>query len=445
MGFSLNRAIPGSTCQCGHNGCYHEPEKMGTSVAREEFDELKNKFELLQEELGRVASRSAFDRVPRLEEQVDNNKVDADAEFKRINQAIAGVYYHIGLLKSRAPYYEDHIEALHDNVQKIESRVIDVDDACMKVEDRVEVLERSNPRTTAPFFSCRRKASTPPSPGDDPYATEDSRSEESVAGSRAGRSQLHYVKEEEASKIQSFRERVSSVGSGSQAWTVHVSLLPSSSQPFPFEKDTAAYKRCLSRGLHQVIVIPDTDSRSFKSAVEEAFSDNLRGRPWQPLVARLCDAQNLLGLPMIRQLPPHLIGGDYNADFLRDHCSVNDQSGKILDLYIAMSEHTISWAELKLVPPYKQKLEDAWIFDPLLDGPSAADVLNFNRPGSEPNRPAAGDILPSWSSTLKRNASEMSRTPSFGSSNEAENNRAKLRRQCTNSSVEVIRQRGEVV
>jgi hypothetical protein len=98
--------------------------------------------------------------------------------------------------------------------------------------------------------------------------------------------------------------------------------------------------------LHQVIVIPDTDSHSFKSAIDEAFVENLRGRPWHPLMARLCDAQNLLGLPMLKQLPAHLIGSDYNASFLRRHCSVNDQSGKILHLYIAMSEHTISWAEL---------------------------------------------------------------------------------------------------
>jgi hypothetical protein len=251
VGFVLNRSIPGSTCECGHNGCYHEHEKVQTSVAREEFEELKTKYAFLQEEMGRIASRSAWDRVGRLEDQVDTAKIDLDAELRRINQAIASVFYHIGMLKNRAPYYEDHIEALHDNVQRLDARVIDLDDASMKVEDRVDALERSRSRPVAPLLSRRRKASTPPSPGDDNY-TEDSMSRwenDSMADShRAPRSPLHYVKAEEASHIQSFRERVSSVGSGSQAWTVHISLLPSSSQPFPFEKDTAAYKRCLSRG-----------------------------------------------------------------------------------------------------------------------------------------------------------------------------------------------------
>jgi hypothetical protein len=208
---------------------------------------LKAKFALLEQEVERLAGRNPTERVAKLEEQVDNTKADVDAEFRRLNQAISGVYYHIGLLNKRAPYYEDHIDALHDDVQRLDGRIIDLDDASMSVEDRIDTLEKCVPIT--PVLSRRRKASTPPSPSTDEF-TEGSIQwdEESVATSRIPRSPLRHVRAEEASIIQSFRERVSSVGSGSQAWTVHISLLPSSSQPFPFEKDTAAYKRCLSRG-----------------------------------------------------------------------------------------------------------------------------------------------------------------------------------------------------
>jgi len=301
------------------------------------------------------------------------------------------------------------------------------------------MLESSAPM--APFFSRRRKASTPPSPGFED-ATNSSVKSEDITTSRShskSRSPLNSLIPDEASHIQLFRERVSSVGSGYQSWTVHVSLLPTSSQPFPFEKDTAAYKRCLSRGLHQMVVIPDKDSSSFKNAVNEAFSKQLRGRPWQPLVARLCDAKNLLGLPMLRQLPNWLIDSDYNADFLQRNCAVNDESGKILDLYIAMSEDTISWAELRNVTPYKAGLEAAWTHDDLLDGPFPEDSNNLDT-----SRPAAGDILPAWSPTLKRNASEISRTSSFGSSSEGEDRRAKMRRQGT-GNVEVVQRRAEAV
>jgi hypothetical protein len=197
------------------------------------------------------------------------------------------------------------------------------------------------------------------------------------------------LRAQEASTIQSFRQRVSSVGPGSQAWTVHVSLLPTSSQPFPFEKDTTAYKRCLSRGLHQMVVVPDSDSHSFKVSIDQAFSIILHGRPWLPLVARICDAKNLRGLPMLRQLPTYLIGSDYNAEFLQHNCAVVDESGKILDLYIAMSEDTISWAELREITPFIPGLESAWIYDPYLD-----EFLNKGLVGASINE---------WHSSSRRN------------------------------------------
>jgi hypothetical protein len=55
---------------------------------------------------------------------------------------------------------------------------------------------------------------------------------------------------------------------------------------------------------------------------------------------------------MLRQLPEDLVGSDYNAEFLRQSCAVVDESGKILDLYIAMSEDTLSWAELNEISPF---------------------------------------------------------------------------------------------
>lgn len=135
-----------------------------------------------------------------------------------------------------------------------------------------------------------------------------------------------------------------------------------------------------------MVVIPDTDAASFKKAIDKAFIDNLRGRPWHPLVARLCDAENLCGLPMLRQLEPHLIGSVYDADFLQHNCAVNDESGKILDLYIAMSDDTISWAELKEVPQYKFGLEGAWEYDIYLDGPCVDAEGNPSNHGTDTSR-----------------------------------------------------------
>jgi hypothetical protein len=403
---------------------------------------------MLEEELDRERQGGRgglVDRLGRLEELVDKTKADTETELKTVFRGISGLWQRVDVLNSRTLNYEDHIESLDDNVERMKHRLIDLDDASMHMEDRVEALENSaTPIST--IVSRRRKASTPPSPTLDDNSDCSFQSEETATTSHSEtRYSLDMVRAEEISNVQSFRQRVASVGSGSQSWTVHISLLPTSSQPFPFEKDTAAYKRCLSRGLHQMIVIPDSDSLSFKTSVDEAFSEILRGRPWQPLVARICDAKNLRGLPMLRQLPAYLVGSDYDAEFLQHNCAVVDESGKILDLYIAMSEDTMSWAELKEVRPHTPGLEASWIYDPYLDGPCLdADGSSCGQ-GPEMSRPAAGDILTSWSPSLKRNASEISRSPSFGSSTDGEGSRAKMRRPCTGASVEVVGRRAEAV
>ncbi|CZS93509.1 hypothetical protein WAI453_001041 [Rhynchosporium graminicola] len=446
VGFALNRTIPaGSTCDCGHQACYHIPWKEHASVERRELEALRKKIDMLEVGLDRARSgdRGGFvDRLGRLEELVDRTRGETETEFKSVYRAQSSLFSHIGNLTKRTPYYEDHIEALEDGVQGIRNQLEEMDDASMRLEDKVDALEKTLTLET-PMVSRRRKASTPPSlrMDNDTECSVISEEYDTSLSPTTHESRLpsHLVMTDELSRISSFRERVSSVGSGSQSWTLHVSLLPTSSQPFPFEKDTAAYKRCLSRGLHQVVVIPDTDAVSFRKAVSDAFANIIHGRPWHPLVARLCDAKNLRGLPMLRQLDDYLFGSSYDADFLQRNCAVNDESGKILDLYIAMASDTISWSELEDTPSFKPGLEDSWLYDPLLDGPSRKTAAQ----DLDTSRPAAGDIITAWSPTLKRNVSEISRAPSFGSS-EAEGTRPKIAR-CTETAMKLLERRAEKV
>ncbi|KAG0646695.1 hypothetical protein D0Z07_6213 [Hyphodiscus hymeniophilus] len=441
VGFALNRAIPGSTCDCGHQACYHVPEKEAGSVQRHELETLKEKINLLETELDRERHGGrVVERLGQLEELIDNRKTDNDTEIKNLYRGIGGLWQNVGALNKRTPYYDDHIEGLVDDVQRIRNRLIEIDDASMRVEDRVEALENASPKCTLSFSSRRRKASTPPSVQNDPLTDDAIKWEEPLSDSRIP---LRTMITEEPPHIQSFRERVASVGSGSQAWTVHISFLPTLSQPFPFEKDTAAYKRCLSRGLHRVIAVPDSDSYSFITAIEENFAEILRGRPWQPLAAKICDAKNLRGLPMLRQLDEKLIGSDYDYEFLQKQCAVTDEVGKILDIYIAMSEDSITWDDLNTVTPFLDGLEASWIYDSYLDGPYMdSDNNGHDGISGVEKRPAAGDWSPTTTRT-KRNQSEISRTSSFGSI-DGEAKRPKMRRP-TNASVEVVGRRAEAV
>ena len=427
VGFSLNHSTPGSTCECGHQACYHSPEQENQPVERQEMDYLLKKVQQLQDQLDRErygGRGGMIDRIGYLEETCETTKRENDVEFRNIHQRNKGLFETLLVADKKLNLYDDKLDSVADSVHHHKARIEELDDANMRIEDRLEILERAHHDIP---FSRRRKASTPPSaimfPGS-PRTSEACHSTFSVET----RIPHRFLSTEDTATVEKFRERVASVGSGSQSWTVHISLLPSSVQPFPFEKDTVAYKRCLSRGLHQVIVIPDVDSESVNTAIHMAFADMLRGRMWEPLCARICDAPSLCGLPMLRRMDQDLIGMDYDADFLRRNCAVCDEAGKILDLYIAMPEDTISWEDLKVLKQFKEGLEEAWIYDALLDGPEREGSQELIDGTSEKRpRPAAGDILP-WPSSLKRAASEISRTPSFGSTPDAEAARAKLRK-----------------
>lgn len=160
-----------------------------------------------------------------------------------------------------------------------------------------------------------------------------------------------------------------------------------------------------------MVVVNGTTSDAFVSAVSTAFHSLLRDRPWVPLQAKLCDAETLQGLPMLRPLDPSLIhDGHYDFDFLRAHCAVLDTHGKIDSLYISMQHHTLSWHALRHAPVFLPGLEASWDYDPMLD---ANDPFEDDDHTIDEFRPSAGDLVGSFPN-LKRAASEISRSSSFG-------------------------------
>lgn len=224
--------------------------------------------------------------------------------------------------------------------------------------------------------------------------------------------------------------------------------MPTASQPFPFEKDTMAYKRVLSRGLHRVVAVPGSDSQSFVQATSKEFQSLLKGRQWMPLVAKICDAEHLTGLPMLRQLPASLADSQlYDFEFLRRHCATLDRNGNILDLYIAMCDDAFAWPELQASPVFLSGLEACWDFDPFLDGSRLdEDGGEFDDVKSD-DKQSAGDLLRAWSpptTRLKRTASGVSRTSSFGSTDDG-SKRNKIQQITVGPQVGRIDRRAEAV
>ncbi len=104
--------------------------------------------------------------------------------------------------------------------------------------------------------------------------------------------------------------------------------------------------------------------------------------------------------------------GSYDAEFLRRYCAVCDASGKIDSLYIALRHGSLSWHSIRRAPVVLEGLEECWYYDPILD--QGQPFGDDDSDADDLARPSAGDILPF--SSLKRTASEMSRSSSFGAS-----------------------------
>lgn len=428
VGFTLNRSVPGVSCECGHLSCYHikAPEQPPDQA---QIEQLIRRVRALEEQLDREnqgglgsAVSAVVNRLGDLEEQYEKSKEDFGQENRSIYRQITSVWQSVDQagkrqveMHNRMAVYDERLEEHDDGMRRLERRLMESDDAAIDLEERMDRLEEADQqghrRRRSSSSNSRRAVDVLDIMNTDP---------------QRGRSDSREVGRHRTETLPLVPQITTTTAANeAQPWTVHVSLMPMATVAFPFEKDTNAYKRCLSRGLHQMIAVQGTDSVSFSRAVSAAFGSLLRGRPWMPLQARLCDAETLLGLPMLRPLDPALLDArNYDQGFLSKHCAVCGPNGKMDSLYIAMQLDTFSWHFLQRSPCYLQGLEDSWAYDPLLDrnDPIADDSMD------EEDRPSAGDILQPLP-CLKRTSSQISRTPSFSAgSGEGEGSRSKVAR-----------------
>ncbi|KAI4598976.1 hypothetical protein KJ359_002391 [Pestalotiopsis sp. 9143b] len=432
VGFTLNRAVPGVACECGHLSCYHikAPEQP---PGQAQIEQLIRRVRALEEQLDREnqgglgsALGAVISRLGDLEEQYEKSKEDFGQENRGIYRQITSVWQSVDQagkrqveINNRLSVYDERLEEHDDDMRRLERRLMESDDAAIDLEERMDRLEDTNPPVSGPR-PRRSSSSNSRRPG----------GMDSTADSQRGRSEARQVPHPVgtlplARQLDDATGPGTALASPTRPWTVHVSLMPMATVAFPFEKDTNAYKRCLSRGLHQMIAVQGTDREAFAKAVMAAFGSLLKGRPWMPLQARLCEAETLLGLPMLRPLEPAMIDArNYDQEFLSKHCAVCGPNGTMDSLYIAMQLDTFSWHFLQRSPCYLQGLEDSWAYDPLLDrnDPIEDDSMD------EEDRPSAGDILQPLP-CLKRTSSQISRTPSFSAgSGEGEGSRSKVAR-----------------
>lgn len=357
--------MPSATCDCGHLACFHVKDEE-SPVDKRKVGKLKQRLEVLEDRLdgGRHGSlANVISQIRNLEEGAIKEEEDKNQEIRGIYRNLSRIWQSIQQLEARA-----------DTMPKAASMC----NARLRVAQPDQVHEKMGSRNAS--WKVMKGH------GDD-WMSDATR-------------QLQHGQEPKTREMAS--RSLSSMAA--EPWTAHISLLPNASRPFPFERDTVAYKRCLSRGLHRTVVVSGPNAEAFASAVSTTFGHLLQERPWMPLQAKLCAAEQLSGLPMLRHLNPSLLDCRFDLDFLRNHCAVCDASGKIESLYIATQTGTLSWGALRDAPVYIEGLEDSWAYDSALD--QSGSFHNGEGPRVCARDPAT--------TASKRTAADISPTPNPG-------------------------------
>jgi len=433
VGFALNKGIPGATCDCGHLACFHTKEQETTNDQKQELDQLRKRIQQLEDHLSK-GQEDVIDgvvtRLNEVEEHIEKSREEFTDQIKGTYRNVSLSWRSIDQVERKNQQHDEQLRQIYDKlgdhdqkIQRLQAAQMELQDADLSLEERIENLtetieeqEEEAYLANARGFRPRRRSTSDTSrpnlplgplgplgvrgaPSLDDYRPRRSPTTRPIA---QGRGEGFAS---DGTLVPLFLKPLPASARSTGAWTVHISLLPHALVPMPFERNTNAYQRCLSRGLHQVVVVNGPDARSFTTAVEKAFGSILKGRPWMPLQAKLCDAETLQGLPMLRQLDPQLVECPYDHEFLKTHVAVCDSGGMIDSLYIAMRRHTISWSMLKHAPVFTEGLENCWEYDELLDN----DVYHSKE------QPPAGAITSLPVPSLKRPLNEVSRSNSFGS------------------------------
>lgn len=372
IGFTLNHDHPGVVCQCGHQSCYHVRD-VDPQPGTDEVDRLRQRVRALEQQLDREYQgglggdlAAIVKRLGELEDVVEKSKEETAADIKGCYRNVSRTWQSVDQVirrqKLQDTFWDERLDDHADSLSRLDDKFKELNEVSISIEERLESLERSDAETEDPIQAAMSALTQHELNDRTPLGPVRStlRDLETIQGHEAERKLVTSDSNTPSAPKDSAVE--------SQEWTVHISLLPSMSQPFPFEKDTRAYKRCLSRGLHRMVAVSGYDSDSFVSAVSESFGQLLKGRDWAPLHARLCDTQPLAGLPMLRHLDSALTKpSNYTHEFLSEHCAVLSPDGKIDSLYIAMLHDTVSWEELRASPTFLNGLASSWDFDPRLD------------------------------------------------------------------------------
>ncbi|KAI9882859.1 MAG: hypothetical protein M1823_005388 [Watsoniomyces obsoletus] len=329
QGFRRHDTVPGSSCECGHQACYHVPETSREGIERQELEALRTRVLTLEGECDVRRVEEVRDRVERVEVMMGEGQARLDEDIRAVCRAVQGIHASVTRLQLMAAgrflAHEDKIEGLLDRwtaiegeLERVRRRLTAIDDVTMRLEDRM-----------------------------------------GGGGER--------------SRSRSNSEMIAALGDIPLVWTARVVMIPN--QPWlggeevAWTVESTAYRRCLSRGLVREVVFGDVSAVSIKGAIEEIFTSALNGRNWMPLARGSASSTNSFTLEHLPLDDMHE-HNQWDRDFLSQYCLIELRTTQTL--YMTLSEDDLTWGEIRQLHMEDESKEDSssWEHDEALDGPT---------------------------------------------------------------------------
>ena len=358
--FSLNKVLPGSICQCGHQAWYHTSARE-SSVSKDQYDSLLGRLESIE---------TALEGLSRRENQEQNE----------LRQAIQGLYSSLSStsakMSTRMAGQENNLEGVADKVYELQestralqSQSLSLDNARDGLEMRMNALEIDNLRSKQ-----RLKEVTAAQP------------------SLSHRSSQKYDRK-------------------SQGWSSRVLFVPHRLIQDPLNETSLSHRRCRSRGLLKSLNFDGADEGSFITAVDTAFSFVIRDRPWTPFIITLSS----LGGPQPSWCLSMIDGKDrakdWNRAFLERYCVQKGRQKSTPTIVIGLRDEELSWEDVKALPALHEEDSNFWQQDPNNDSESHSNQSRLSqRSGS---RSSANEIRSSGNASPRSIQSNWEKEDSF--------------------------------
>lgn len=451
--FSHNNSMPGATCECGHLACFHLKSSGAVSPTqgRDDIELLKRRVQTLEQRTDPDSEHQGLGnlvhRLGQIEDTLEKHQEDTRNDTKGTYKHISAAWQLVELLQQRLAKFEENQRIQSEQLQRagkeledLRNRNLELLEAEEMLEERVDKLEGTETLLSPATESSSQTHG---------MATLMAWSSNTSAGRRR-RSSAHQPEPPLSTTVSRWITQPGpnsisgiEVAPISGSWTVHMSLLPSRRQAVPYEKDTNAYKRLLSRGLLRMVAVGGPSAASFRTAVTRAFQNILGSRNWEPLQAKALDGRKPDGLPTLRPLDQELLQKEFDAYFICKYSAVCDANGRPEFMYLATSGGNLSWSAIRQLPVYVEGLESSWEHDRDLDGSEPEDTDVGNK--SQRQQPAGGQLpaLHSPSQTLKRDMAEMQAgtlASSLRLKGETDSHRSKIARTCMSELFEVRRE-----